>query len=176
MSMLELHEEIRRARKEVGLSQDQLAQLCGIQRRQLSILERGGNVTLATLKKVLGFLPNLREFTFEQVRMTPTYRDFPPFEWSLFYRHMADLSVTLEDVSGAVKEWLANPPSPEVDPELLTRRATNLATEMLKTFSEMSKVETEHRRAEARRKKEEQRELEQEAAEMGDVGEEDEEV
>jgi len=64
---MELHEEIRRARKDLGLSQDRLAELCGIQRRQLSILERGGNVTLNTLRKVIGFLPNLQEFTFEQV-------------------------------------------------------------------------------------------------------------
>jgi hypothetical protein len=29
---------------------------------------RGGNVTLSTLRKVLGFLPNLEELTFEQIR------------------------------------------------------------------------------------------------------------
>jgi hypothetical protein len=53
--------------------------------RQLSTLERGGNVTLHTLRKVLGFLPNLEEFTFEQVRMKPIYIDLPPFEWQVFY-------------------------------------------------------------------------------------------
>ncbi len=84
----QLHEEIRRARKELGLSQGRLAELCGLQRRQLSVLERGGNVTLNTLRKVIGFLPNLEQFTFEQVRMKPTYIDHPPFEWTLFYLHV----------------------------------------------------------------------------------------
>jgi transcriptional regulator with XRE-family HTH domain len=141
---MELHEEIRRARKDLGLSQEQLSQLCGIQRRQLSTLERGGNVTLATLRKVLGFLPNLEEFTFEQVRMKPTYIDLPPFEWTLFYAHLSGLRDTLEGITTALNAWLANPPSSkEVDPETITRHTTTLATEILKTFAQLARQERE---------------------------------
>jgi transcriptional regulator with XRE-family HTH domain len=152
--MLELHEEIRRARKDLGLSQGQLSALCGIQRRQLSTLERGGNVTLNTLRKVIGFLPNLQEFTFEQVRMKPTYIDLPPFEWPLFYAHMETLHETLDGVKTAVKEWLDNPPSREVDPEVLTKRTTNLATDILKAFAKMSRMESAKRRKTAAEEKE----------------------
>jgi transcriptional regulator with XRE-family HTH domain len=148
---MELHEEIRRARKELELSQEQLSRLCGIQRRQLSTLERGGNVTLATLRKVLGFLPNLEEFTFEQVRMKPTYIDLPPFEWTLFYAHLSGLRDTLEGITTALNAWLANPPSRDVAPETITRHTTTLATEILKTFAQLARQEREEAKA---RKKE----------------------
>lgn len=146
LNMLELHEEIRRARKDLGLSQGQLSALCGVQRRQLSTLERGGNVTLNTLRKVIGFLPNLEEFTFEQVRMKPIYIDLPPFEWQVFYANMYTLHETLDGVKTVLKEWLDNPPSKEVDPEVLTKRTTNLATAMLKHFAKLSKMERAKRR------------------------------
>jgi transcriptional regulator with XRE-family HTH domain len=151
--MLELHEEIRRARKDLGLSQAQLSALCGVQRRQLSTLEQGGNVTLNTLRKVIGFLPNLEQFTFEQLRMNPTYIDLPPFEWQVFYAHMHTLNETLGGLKTAIGEWLDNPPSKEVDPELLTKRTTNLATEMLKQFVKLSREESAKRRKTAPRRK-----------------------
>ena len=135
--MRQLHEEIRRARKELGLSQERLAELCGIQRRQLSILERGGNVTLNTLRKVLGFLPNLQQFTFEQVRMKPTYIDYPPFEWTRFYLRMSQFQQVLEELNTTLKAWLANPPSREVPPELLEKRTTTVATEILQAYARL---------------------------------------
>jgi transcriptional regulator with XRE-family HTH domain len=134
---MELHEEIRRARKELGLSQGRLAELCGLQRRQLSILERGGNVTLNTLRKVVGFLPNLEQFTFEQIRMKPTYIDFPPFEWTMFYLHMNSFQRAVEELNTTLKTWLANPPSPDVPPEQLEKRTTTIATEILQTFARL---------------------------------------
>jgi transcriptional regulator with XRE-family HTH domain len=147
--MLELNEEIRRARKDLGLSQGQLSALCGVQRRQLSTLERGGNVTLSTLRKVIGFLPNLQDFTFEQVRMKPTYIDLPPFEWQVFYANMHTLHDTLDGMKTVLKEWLDNPPSKEVDPEVLTKRTTNLASEILRQFAKMSRQESAKRRTPA---------------------------
>lgn len=36
-----LGEGLRRRRREIGLSQEQLAELCGLPRKQLSALERG---------------------------------------------------------------------------------------------------------------------------------------
>jgi transcriptional regulator with XRE-family HTH domain len=134
---MELHEEVRRARKELGLSQGRLAELCGIQRRQLSILERGGNVTLHTLRKVVRFLPNLEQFTFEQIRMKPTYIDYPPFEWTLFYQEMGRFQQALEELNTTFKAWLANPPSADVPPELLEKRTTTIATEILQAYARL---------------------------------------
>jgi transcriptional regulator with XRE-family HTH domain len=65
-----LHEAVKNARKELGLSQDKLSELAGIQRRQLAKLEAGGNVTLATLRKVLAQLPNLETFSLDAVTAT----------------------------------------------------------------------------------------------------------
>ncbi len=92
----------------------------------------------STKRKIIGFLPNLQEFTFEQVRMKPSYIDLPPFEWQEFYANMRVLQETLEGVNSSLKTWIDNPPR-NVDPEVLTSRTTNLATEMLKVFSRLSR-------------------------------------
>lgn len=175
---MELHEEIRRARKDLGLSQERLAELCGIQRRQLSILERGGNVTLNTLRKVIAFLPNLEEFTFEQVRMKPSYIDYPPFEWSLFYANMYGFQKALEDMSTALKAWLDSPPANDVDPDIVARRTTNLATEMVKAYAQVIDPEgaelkseeealqrEEEKKAEQKRRRAERKRIKAEIAE-----------
>ncbi len=60
---MQLHEAIVEARKELGMSQQKLADLAGIERKQLSILENGGSVTLRTIRKVLAHLPNIQTFT-----------------------------------------------------------------------------------------------------------------
>jgi transcriptional regulator with XRE-family HTH domain len=160
---MDLHEEIRRARKELGLSQERLAELCGIQRRQLSILERGGNVTLNTLRKVIGFLPNLEQFTFEQVRMKPTYIDYPPFEWTRFYLRMSQFQQVLEELNTTLKAWLANPPSKEVPPELLEKRTTTVATEILQAYARL--VDPERKEIEQEEEELAREEAEGEAAE-----------
>ena len=63
-----LHEAIYRARRELKLTQKKLSELSGVQRRQLSTLEKGGNVTLSTVRKVIAHLPNLESFSFDGVR------------------------------------------------------------------------------------------------------------
>ena len=73
-----LHEAVKKARKDLKLSQKRLAELAGIQRRQLATLESGGNITLATLRKVLVHLPNLETFTLDAV--TATVRRYVPPE------------------------------------------------------------------------------------------------
>lgn len=73
-----LHEAVKKARKDLGMSQKQLAELAGVQRKQLGTLENGGNVTLSTLRKVLGHLPNLETFTLDAV--TATVRHYVPPE------------------------------------------------------------------------------------------------
>jgi len=47
-----LHELIRARRLALGLSQAEVARRAGIQQRQVSLLERGGDVTLSTLTKL----------------------------------------------------------------------------------------------------------------------------
>lgn len=68
---MELNDAVKKARKELGLSQQKLAEMAGIQRRQLATLESGGNVTLATIRKVIAQLPNLGSFAVDAVRISP---------------------------------------------------------------------------------------------------------
>ena len=49
-----IHQRARRAREKSGLSQQSAADLAGIPRSQLQLLEKGGNVTRETLEKALG--------------------------------------------------------------------------------------------------------------------------
>ncbi len=52
-----LHDELRRAREKAGLTQTQLANLSGIPRNQVARAERGENITLDTLRKIVVHLP-----------------------------------------------------------------------------------------------------------------------
>jgi transcriptional regulator with XRE-family HTH domain len=74
-----LHEAVKKARKDLRLSQKSLAEMAGIQRKQLATLETGGNITLATLRKVLVHLPNLETFSLDAVSAT-VLRQVPPEE------------------------------------------------------------------------------------------------
>ena len=63
-----IHETIRARRLALGLSQIEAARRSGIQQRQVSLFERGGEVTLSTLLKMaqaldLELLPVPREDT-----------------------------------------------------------------------------------------------------------------
>ena len=63
-----LHETIRARRRALGLSQAETARRSGIQQRQVSVFERGGDVTLSTLLKLaqaldVDLLPVPREDT-----------------------------------------------------------------------------------------------------------------
>lgn len=117
---MELHEEIRRARKDLDLTQGQLAALAGIQRRQLSTLENGGNVTLNTLRRVLAVLPNLQEFTFERIRMKPEYVDMPPLDTAGLENAAEEIAEFVRKVQTFLKSW---------DPEAEARKARKAARE-----------------------------------------------
>jgi transcriptional regulator with XRE-family HTH domain len=155
---MELHEEVRRARKELGLSQAQLAAKVGLQRRQISTLERGGNVTLNTLKRVLNYLPNLQEFTFEQIRMKPEYRDVPPFEWDLFYVEMHRFLACVEDLTEAVNKWV-DLPRPGTDES--TEPPEELAREMMEILQRGPGGAGEEQKAEEAEEAEEEDEPEE---------------
>ena len=99
-----LQEAVKAARKELGLSQKKLAELAGIQRRQLATLEGGGNVTLATVKKVIAQLPNLQSFTLDSIRITtsagPARKAADDLLWkgiTLYSAAMAKLSERLQE-------------------------------------------------------------------------------
>src|SRR5262245_37815847 len=52
-----LHEELRRAREQSALTQAQLASLAGIPRNQIVRAEKGENITIETLRKIVVHLP-----------------------------------------------------------------------------------------------------------------------
>ena len=52
-----LHEELRRAREQAGLTQQALADKAGIPRNQIVRAERGENITVETLRKIAAYLP-----------------------------------------------------------------------------------------------------------------------
>lgn len=59
-----LHDEVRAAREALGMSQRKLAELANIPRSQLSAFEsHGTNITLETLRKLVGALPNIRHLS-----------------------------------------------------------------------------------------------------------------
>lgn len=94
-----LHDAIHHARIELKLSQKKLSEMAGVQRRQLSTLEKGGNVTLSTLRKVMAQLPNLESFTIDAVRADVTRKpalDEAYFEQTieLLWRVVTDLTTS----------------------------------------------------------------------------------
>lgn len=106
-----LHEAVQKARKDLHLSQKKLAEMAGIQRRQLATLEQGGNVTLATLRKVLAQLPNLETFSLDAV--TATVRRHVPHEEQMkaVDSAMNLLGEALRDMIGRIAQ--GQPPSEE---------------------------------------------------------------
>src|SRR5258708_37816627 len=70
---------IRRARREAGLTQEQLAGRLGVSQAALARLERSGaNPTIATLERVLGAAG--RRLDLRLGRPTPTVDEGPPAE------------------------------------------------------------------------------------------------
>ena len=58
-----LHEQVRQARIDRGLSQVKLAQLAKVPRSQLRKFENGEGITMTTFLKIIGQLPNLERLT-----------------------------------------------------------------------------------------------------------------
>jgi transcriptional regulator with XRE-family HTH domain len=98
-----LHEAVRKARQELSLSQKKLAEQAGIQRRQLATLEKGGNITLATLRKVIAQLPNLETFTIDavnvNVNLVPTR--FDERKWNEAMRALGNVFSEMADAIDA---------------------------------------------------------------------------
>jgi transcriptional regulator with XRE-family HTH domain len=65
-----LHDELRSARERAKLTQGQLAKLAGIPRNQVSRAERGDNITLETLRKMVVHLPLTALPLIEKISLT----------------------------------------------------------------------------------------------------------
>lgn len=80
---LRIHETIRARRLALGLSQAEAARRSGIQQRQVSTFERGGDVTLSTLLKLaqaldVELIPVPREDTGKVESLLKTKREPAP--------------------------------------------------------------------------------------------------
>jgi transcriptional regulator with XRE-family HTH domain len=111
MHMFEpLPDVIRRRRKQRNLTQEQLARMSGVSRRQLSLLEDGANVSLVFLLKVARVL-ELTELPIGRLRLT----DAPPELGALIaaedamataqeiVSQFSDLSGQLDEAAASVK-------------------------------------------------------------------------
>jgi transcriptional regulator with XRE-family HTH domain len=70
-----LHEQIRKARLDAGLTQMGLSRAAGIQRSLLQNLEDGRNITIDTLRKVIAHLPALRSLNLDGIALFPDTMD-----------------------------------------------------------------------------------------------------
>jgi predicted transcriptional regulator len=99
---MQLHEEIRRARKELRFSQSELAKLAGIQRRQISNLENDRNVTLSTVRKVLAQLPNIQPFTLSAVQVEFEPKNLTSADWDRMTKTMMLIAEMYQKMNGYV--------------------------------------------------------------------------
>src|ERR1051325_4953638 len=60
---MELHLQVKEARKQAGLTQEGRAERANVGRTDVSRFERGENVTMKTFLRIVGALPDLRELT-----------------------------------------------------------------------------------------------------------------
>jgi predicted transcriptional regulator len=102
---MQLHEEIRRARKELGFSQSELAKLAGIQRRQLSNLENDRNVTLSTVRKVLAQLTNIQPFTLSAAQVE--VENLTSADWDRMTKTMMLIAEMYQKMNGYVAAFHA---------------------------------------------------------------------
>ena len=126
-----LHDEVKQARIEAGLSQVELARRAGVQRKQVQQLESGANVTLETIRQILPALPNLKRVTLGGLQVEVANADLEEARraaWEMF-----DAMKRLLSALGAA------PPSPsERKSASLTERET--AERLERRIPEMKRV------------------------------------
>jgi len=62
---MELHLQVKEARKQAGLTQEELARRANVGRTDVSRFEQGENVTMKTFLRIVGALPDLRELAID---------------------------------------------------------------------------------------------------------------
>lgn len=122
-----MHERIRQARIDLGLSQVQLAQRAGVPRERLRTLESGGNVTMETFEKIVAHLPNLKELPFGGVNVNITGVDVEAFRAAIAASEAANRRVLelLEAISAQPVESPVTP-SPHPSPSALENRLASI--------------------------------------------------
>jgi len=95
-----LHEELRRAREKAGYSQAQLAALSGIPRNQISRAEKGENITLDTLRKIVVHLPVTELNLLDTVKLST---DTLPIHDKIYVGAMNTLHNVLKGLSAALE-------------------------------------------------------------------------
>src|SRR5215210_8063346 len=99
-----LHEELRKAREEAGLTQAQLAKLAGIPRNQIVRAEKGDNITLDTLRTIAAHLPVTSLTLMENVMLTA---DLLPHPHKIYLGAMATLAHMTEALGAALNLAMA---------------------------------------------------------------------
>src|SRR6185436_4398388 len=131
-----IHEELRQAREQAGLSQAQLAARAGIPRNQIVRAEKGENITLDTLRKIVVHLPVEQLTLIETVQLRVDVLPHPEKVFLGAMETLAFLSAALAsatDVAKFARQGAATArqndplrevvaPSGEVDPLLLLNR------------------------------------------------------
>jgi transcriptional regulator with XRE-family HTH domain len=122
-----MHERIRQARIDLGLSQVQLALRAGVPRERLRTLENGGNVTMETFEKIVAHLPNLKELPFGGVTVNITGVDVETLRAAIAASEAANRRV-LELLEAISAQPVGSPatPSPDPSPSALETRLASL--------------------------------------------------
>lgn len=139
-----LHIELRRAREKAGLSQQALADRAGIPRNQVVRAEKGENITLDTLRRIVAHLP-LTELTLMDTRGFRV--DIIPEPEKLFFAALENVLQLARALAGAIQLAMearaavemarrATPPlegvesSGDVDPALLLHGLAKIVGEI----------------------------------------------
>ena len=101
---MHLHEELRAAREAAGLTQTELAARAGIPRNQVVRAEKGGNITLDTLRKIAAHLPIEHLTLLEKLKLD---FDYIPEPEKLYLGTLANVAHALGALGAAIDVAMA---------------------------------------------------------------------
>src|SRR5256885_16349562 len=126
MSM-ELHLQVREARKQANLTQQELARLAGVSRMDVSRLENGENLTMRMFLKIVNALPSLTHLSLGSVQLTRD-PEGPPIH------DREQLRARAEELLSDIHEAKAGPPTEQAGADAgAARREQSL----LRMFAEL---------------------------------------
>ena len=95
--IMELHLQVKAARKKAGMTQEDLAERADVGRTDISRFEQGENVTMKTFLRIVGAIPDLKELNIGELRL---YKDEPA---------VPDQAAVMRMMAGAFLQNLAGP-------------------------------------------------------------------
>src|ERR1043165_5621848 len=101
---MHLHQELRAAREAAGLTQTELAARAGIPRNQVVRAEKGGNITLDTLRKMAAHLPIESLTLLEKLKLD---FDYVPEPEKLYLGSLASVAQALNALGAAIQVAMA---------------------------------------------------------------------